>query len=90
MSEILNEVIEQRMNERGSRKAAVWLVDAYLNKTVGLTSADLTDSATFASGVDAIEECLETGDYEDAKMIAEDTAQEMLSNEGFDPDSEQD
>jgi len=90
MSEILNEVIEQRMNERGSRKAAVWLIDKYLSKTIGLTSADLTDSATFASGVDAIEECLETGDYEDARMIAEDTAQEMLDDEGFDPEGEED
>lgn len=90
MSEILNEVIEQKMNERGSRKAAVWLVDAYLNKSSGLASADLTDSAIFSDGVDAIEECLETGDYEDAKMIAGDTAKEMLSDEGFDPDNQED
>jgi hypothetical protein len=90
MSEILNEVIEQKMNERGSRKAAVWLVDAYLNKASGLASADLTDSAIFSDGVDAIEECLETGDYEDAKMIADDTAKEMLSDEGFDPDNQED
>ncbi len=49
----------------------------------GLESSDLPDTATFASGLDDIEEFLRAGDYQGAIDTAVETAKEMLEEEGF-------
>jgi hypothetical protein len=76
-------VIKKWCEEKGYRGAGVKLVDTILSKLLmGLVSADLTDSATFASGLDDIETLLEDGNYEQALRVAAETAREMVAEEG--------
>jgi len=60
------------------------LVDSNISSVVPLTLDDLPDTATVASEIEAIVECLEEGDYEDAINIAIESAQLILEDEGFD------
>jgi len=65
------------------RKLAQWLLNIYISKHVPLRLSDLADTATVASEIDAIEECINAGDYQDAINIAEEGAQTILEDEGF-------
>ena len=55
----------------------------HLGKHVPFSLNDLSDNSTVASEVEAIVECIEDGDYEDALKIAEDGAINILQDEGF-------
>jgi len=68
----------------GCRKAAIRMIDSILNTSIGLSSADLADTTTFANGVDGIEDALEAHDYQGAYEMAKDTASEMVAEEGGD------
>ena len=83
--------IEKWCNEiKDNRKVGVKLIDFILNKKVGLSSADLPDTSTFAGGLDSIEEALNSKDYQGAFNIAKDTATEMMEDEGFGMDENYD
>jgi hypothetical protein len=71
---------------------ARWLVNLEITKHTPLTLDDLPDTATVASEVDAIVECLEQGDIDDAIDIAIEGARLILEDEGFElnSDSEED
>lgn len=75
--------IDKWRSELGDMKTAVKLVDYILEKMIGMTSSDLADTATFANGLEAIVEELESGDYKSALNLAKDTAMEMVNDEGF-------
>jgi sulfur relay (sulfurtransferase) complex TusBCD TusD component (DsrE family) len=77
------ETIKKWIEESGSREAAVKLMDNILIRMVGFSSSDLPDTATFANGLDGIEEAFNEEDYDGALEIAKDTANEMLADEGF-------
>ena len=49
----------------------------------GMGTSDLADTATFANGLDTIEEYLESGDYQEAVEEAKSTAEAMLEDEGM-------
>jgi hypothetical protein len=68
--------------ENGARGAGVKMIDQMLNNIIGLSSSDLADTATFASGLDDIESLLESGNYDGALEVARDTAKEMVDEEG--------
>jgi hypothetical protein len=68
----------------GCRETAKKLIDVVLNKKVGLTSSDLSDTATFANGLDEIENMLEEKDFQSAYEYAKDVAFDMLTDEGYD------
>ena len=77
--------LESIIEKYGSRETAVKLIDSYIKKYTGsfITSAELPDTATFASGIDEIEDCLNEKEYQAAYDIASETAQDMLDEEGF-------
>jgi len=74
--------LQKWIAENGARGAGVKMIDQMLNKIIGLSSSDLPDSATFASGLDDIESLLESGNYDGALEVARDTAKEMVEEEG--------
>ena len=75
--------IEKSMQRKGTRPTAKRLVDiALAGHLMGLTSGDLADTATFANGLDAIEQALVQGDFDGAINIAKETAEEMIRDEG--------
>jgi hypothetical protein len=78
--------LKSLIEKNGARVIAIRLVDSYLKKytSAAITSGELPDTATFANGVDEVEESLIQGEYQDAYSIADSTAQEMLEDEGFD------
>lgn len=74
------------IKKHGARTTAVRLIDSYIRKytgPIGISSSDLPDTATFASGVDEIEDFLNEGEYQSAYNTASDIAEEMLQEEGF-------
>lgn len=71
------------MAKHGARGTAKTIIDQRLRRKIGLTSDDLADTATFASGLDEIEELLTQGDYGEAFEVAKDTVDAMLEDEGF-------
>ena len=77
------EQISKWCEQLGCRQTGIKLIDMILSRKVGLSSADLPDTATFANGLDAMEESLQEGDYRGAIEIAKDTVSEMLEDEGF-------
>ena len=77
------EKIQSWCDSLGCRQTAIKLVDLVLNKMVGLSSSDLSDTSTLANGLDEMESLLEDGDYQSAFNIAKDTAKEMLDDEGY-------
>jgi hypothetical protein len=77
------ETIKKMLSEKEPRNVAVKLIDILLSKKIGLTSSDLPDTATFANGLDAIEDALNGNDYNAAWTIAKETAMEMLEDEGY-------
>lgn len=77
------ETVKKWIEESGSREAAVKLMDNILFRMVGFSSSDLPDTATFANGLDEIEEAFNAEDYDGALEVAKYTANEMLADEGF-------
>ena len=65
-------------------EVARWLINLNINKYVPMELDDLADTSTVASEVDAIVECIQEKDYQDAIDIAEESAQIILQDEGFD------
>jgi hypothetical protein len=77
-------ILEKWISESGERGAAVKIIDQILFKvTGGLRSSDLTDSATFANGLDEIEDLLADKDYDNALEVAKETVRDMMEDEGF-------
>jgi hypothetical protein len=77
-------VIQKWISENGERQAANKMIDQIIFKvTGGLKSSDLTDSATFANGLDEVELLLIEKDYNYAFEIARETVRDMLEDEGF-------
>jgi demethoxyubiquinone hydroxylase (CLK1/Coq7/Cat5 family) len=78
--------------KHGSRQAAVNVIDRALAAKCGLTASDLADTATYAIGLDEIEEIIQEHledkniplDVKAIKEIANETAVEMLCEEGYD------
>jgi len=65
-------------------EVARWLINLNINKYVPIELDDLADTSAVASEVDAIVECIQEKDYQDAINIAEESAQIILEDEGFD------
>jgi len=64
-------------------EVASWLINTEIHKYAPVDLADLPDTATVASEIEAIVECLEQGDYQDAIDMAEESAEVILEDEGF-------
>lgn len=64
-------------------EVANWLINLEIGKHVPVSIQDLPDTATTASEVEAIVECLEQGDIQDAINIAYEAAYVILEEEGF-------
>lgn len=62
---------------------ARWLVNIEIHKHCPLGLDDLPDTATVASEIEAIVECLDGGDIQDAINISVDAAYIILEDEGF-------
>lgn len=73
-------------------EVARWLVNMEISKHCPLGLDDLPDTATVASEIEAIVECLEQGDIQDAIDISCEGALVILEEEGFElnNDSEED
>jgi len=65
-------------------EVARWLINLNINKYVPMELDDLADTSTVANEVDAIVECIQEKDYQDAINLAEDSAVAILEDEGFD------
>lgn len=77
------ETIQAMITKYGdNRKVAVKLVDIVLGRMIGLTSSDLPDTHTFASGLDRIEVLLGKGKFQIAFDQAGVTARKMVKEEG--------
>jgi len=63
--------------------AAGWLINHYIGKHAPVSLQDLPDTATVGNEIEAIVECLDAGDLQDAINIAEDGAAIILEDEGF-------
>lgn len=78
------ETIKAWSTEFGARQAGFKMVNHNLNKlAMGLDINDLPDTMTLASGLDAIEDLINSGDYKEAWEEAKLTAKQMLEDEGF-------
>lgn len=75
--------LKRWIEEEGERGAAVKVIDSMLKRMVGMSSSDLPDTATFAVGIDEIEDAFADEDYDGAIQIAKETAMAMLEDEGF-------
>lgn len=75
--------LKRWIEEEGERGAAVKMIDSMLKRMIGMSSSDLPDTATFAAGIDEIENALADGDYDGSIQIAKETAMAMLEDEGF-------
>lgn len=64
-------------------EVAKWLINIEIHKHAPIDLDDLSDTATVASEIEAIVECLEQGDYQDAIDISIEGAQLILEDEGF-------
>jgi len=68
-------------------EVANWLINLEISKHCPLSLSDLPDTATVASEVEAIVECLELGDTQDAIDLAIEGAHLILEDEGFELNS---
>lgn len=64
-------------------EVARWLINTEIYKHCPLGLDDLPDTVTVASEVEAIVECLDEGDIQDAINISIDAAYIILEDEGF-------
>lgn len=62
---------------------AKWLVNAEIYKHAPIGLDDLSDTSTVANELDAIVDCLQEGDYEDAINMSKESAEIILEDEGF-------
>lgn len=67
-------------------KVARWLVNVEIHKHVPIDLEDLADTSLVASEIEAIVECLEQKDFNDAIELSKDSATEILQDEGFNID----
>lgn len=67
-------------------KIASWMINSEIGKHIPFSLEDLPDTVTTASEIEAIVECLDEGDLQDAISIAEDAAIIILEEEGFEID----
>jgi len=74
-------LIKKWVDELGCRKAGIKLIDTFLNKMIALSSSDMGDTHIFADGLDAVEEDLIVGEYDNAFDNAKETAREMAADE---------
>jgi len=78
------ENIRKWVRESDERSAAERLIAFFIRKKTLLDLRDLPDTATFANGLDDVEDCLKAQDYHGAFESAKETAEEMLEEEGYD------
>jgi len=64
-------------------EVAKWLINLGINKHAPVSLDDLSDTATVGNEIEAIVECLDEGDLQDAINIAEEAAEIILEDEGF-------
>jgi len=64
-------------------EVARWLLNTEIHKHAPINLEDLSDTATVGNEIEAIVECLDEGDYQDAINISIDGAQIILDEEGF-------
>lgn len=83
------EKVQQWCDSIGCRETGKKLIDIILSKTAGVSSSDLADTAIFANGLDEIEAVLADGDYDRAYEMAKEVADDMLSDEGFPMDMDE-
>ncbi len=83
VSEKTQGILTKWINELGTRQAAIKLIDNFLVKATGMSSSDLTDSVTFANGLDEVESYLEGGDFGGAIDATKETVRDMLEDEGY-------
>jgi len=67
-------------------EVARWLINIEISKHSPIGLDDLPDTATVASEMEAIVECLEVGDIQDAIDISVEGARLILEDEGFEID----
>lgn len=65
------------------------LIDSVITSHAPVSLSDLPDTATVASEIDAIVECLEAGEIDDAINISIESAQLILEEEGFDVEGDE-
>jgi hypothetical protein len=66
-----------------ARKIAKWLININIAKHIPLSLNDLSDTSLVAEEIDAVLECIIEGDYKDALSMAEESAYQILEDEGF-------
>jgi hypothetical protein len=69
---------------KDSYEIARALIDSVISSYLPLTLADLPDTATVSSEMEAIVECIDSGDYDDAINMSIESAQIILEEEGLD------
>lgn len=86
---IITSKIKDLVNSgKDSYEIARWLLNLEINKHCPLSIDDLPDTVTVASEMEAIVECIDSGDYEDAYNISIDGARVILEDEGFELNNE--
>jgi len=76
--------IQEYINSgRDHYEIAKWLVNTELHKHIPMGLDDLSDSSTVANELEAIVECLQEGEYQDALNISIESAEIILEEEGF-------
>ena len=71
------------VSKHGARKAGMILIDRNLQRECGLGIGCLPDTPILMNGLDTIEEFAREGNFEAVLSMAQDTAREMLEEEGF-------
>lgn len=84
LTPISDDKISQILDNKGAEKTAKWLIDQYIKDILnsGLTSQDLADSDIFNNGIVEVVECLDILNFDDAKHVAKETAENMINEEG--------
>ena len=74
-------LIEKWMKSEGARKTAYRMVNSIISQRTGMDIRDMADTATLASGLDTIEEALNSGNFEGALKLTYETAKEFFDEE---------
>lgn len=67
-------------------QVAQWLINTEIHKHIPMGLEDLSDTATVGNEIEAVVECLDQGDIQDAINIAYEAAYIILEEEGFECD----
>lgn len=87
ISDILCAKVKRYVSEgKDLHEIARWLVNMEIHKHVPIDLEDLADTSLVASEIDAIVECLEQKDFNDAIALSKGSAAEILQDEGFNID----